>query len=210
MNQWAVQPGLLAPWILPAYALGLGIPLAICIGLRLRFQRLWQSHLDDAQQALLEIIGARHDALVRANDPRAIYAEMLPRRLWEAGRNIRPEESNEGLMRFDDDRQAVLFEGENERFLLPANSILRARIEALPGVLRAVEGLFCVVLRVRLQAGTWELPFFPLRGLPARSNWERAAQLLAALEEFCGRQLADEAIKPSEPLEAAGSKKPRK
>jgi hypothetical protein len=66
-----------------------------------------------------------------------------------------------------------------------------------------VEGLFCVVLRVRLAAITWELPFFPYRGLPAKTNWQRAALLLAALEELCGRQLGKEAIEPSE-LEPVG------
>jgi hypothetical protein len=203
LHEWVVKPGLAGRWILPTFIALIGVPLAIKIGKRLAFQRLWQTHLDDAQHALLQTIAARHDALVRANDPKAIYAEMLPRRLWESGRNIAPTESNEGLMRFDENRRAVLFEGENERFILPADSILKARIESLPGVSRSAEGLWGVVLIVKLEWGIWELPFFPLRGLPANNNWQRAAQLQAALEELCGRQLGDEAIEPSE-LEPAG------
>jgi len=203
LNQWVVKPGMAERWVVPAFILGLGLPLAIWIGLRWPFQRLWQAHLDDAQRAVIDMISRRHDAIVRYNDPLALYAEMLPRRLWESGGSIARKDSNEGLMRLAEDREAVLFEGENERFLIPADSIVSAKIEALPGVWRSVEGLFCVVLRVKLEAGTWELPFFPLRGLPATTNWQRAAQLLAALEELCGRQLGDEAIEPNQTLEPA-------
>lgn len=204
LNRWVVEPGYAGSWILPAFILGVGLPLAIWRGRRLPFQLLWQTHLDDAQRALIARIALRHDAVVRYNDPLAIYAEMLPRRLWEAGRNIPARDSNEGLMKLDEERKAVIFEGENERFLLPIDSILSARIEALPGVGRSIEGLFCVVLRVRLAAGAWELPFFPFRGLPAKTNWQRAALLLAALEELCGRQLGEQAIEPSE-LEPVGA-----
>jgi hypothetical protein len=203
LNQFVVLPGMADRWIVPAYILGLGLPVAIWIGLRWPFQRLWQSHLDDTQRALIHTIASRHDAIVRANDPSAIYAEMLPRRLWEAGGSISRKDSNEGLMRLAEDRAAVLFEGENQRFLIPADSIVSAKIESLPGVWRSVEGLFCVVLRVKLESCLWELPFFPLRGLPAKTNWQRAAQLLAALEELCGRQLGDEAIEPTQTLEPA-------
>jgi hypothetical protein len=203
LNRWVVQPGYVDRWILPAFVLSVGLPLAIWCGLRLKFQRLWQIYLDEAQRVVIDRIAARPDAIVRYNDPLAIYAEMLPRRLWESGRDIRAADSNEGLMRLDEERQAVVFEGENERFLLPVDSILSARIESLPGIGRAVEGLYCVVLRVRLAAITWELPFFPYRGLPAKTNWQRAVLLLAALEELCGRQLGKEAIEPSE-LEPVG------
>jgi hypothetical protein len=203
IEQWLVKPGIVGGWALAAFIAGVGLPLAVRIGLALPFQKLWQTHLEDAQRALLDTIASRHDALVRANDPRAIYAEMLPRRFWELDGRIGPTESNEGLLRFDEERRAVLFEGENERFLLPADSILSARIDSLPGVSNSVEGLFGVVLRVQLRDSEWELPFFPFRGLPAKTNWQRAAQLLAAFEELCGRQLGEELIEPAE-LEPAG------
>jgi hypothetical protein len=127
----------------------------------------------------------------------------LPRRFWEGGEKPRPNESNEGLLKIDLDREIALFEAEHHRFSIPAVSILSAQIENWQGVSPAVEGLYAVVLRVRVATGVRELPLFPLGNLPVTGNWDRATYLLGIFEELCDRTLGDQPTEPPPPIEVA-------
>jgi hypothetical protein len=54
IEQWLVKPGLVNRWLLAAFIITAGFPLALRVGLNLPFQRLWQINVDVAQWSLLE------------------------------------------------------------------------------------------------------------------------------------------------------------
>jgi hypothetical protein len=134
-------------------------------------------------------VAGRPNPLVAAADPRAVYAEMAPRRLWEA-RRAKCGEVNAGLLLADGVRRVLLFEGDYERYWIPAEAILACDVEALTGMAATTTALYAVVVRVRLGSGTWEFPFFPLAGIEGRNNWERALALLGRVEQVCGRRFS--------------------
>ena len=201
LERWIVGPGLLPTWVLPAYVAGVGFPAYFFISFRLAPDRIWRDHISNCHRLVCKMIASRPDPLVHADDPQAIYAEYLPRRAWESGQPNPNATSNEGLLRFDDERSTALFEAEHHRCCIPAASILTARIENMPGVSRTVEGLYAVVLRVRLASTVQELPLFPL-GVPGiEGNWNRAVALLNRFELLCNRDLGDQPSVPPEPIE---------
>ena len=87
------------------------------------------------------------------------------------------------------------------RISLPAASILSTSIESFPGMPQTVEGLYAVVLRVRLNSSVRDLPFFPLGELGVEGNWNRAAVLFALFEEYCDRDLGEISSEPPPPVE---------
>lgn len=201
LERWIVGPGFLPMWILPIYVAGVGFPAYFFISLRLAPDRIWRDHIANCQRLVREMIARRPDPLVQADDPLAIYAEYLPRRAWESGQSNPNATSNEGLLRLEAEQGTALLEAEHHRFCIPAASILTARIENMPGVPRNVEGLFAVVLRVRLANTVQELPLFPL-GVPGiEGNWNRAVALLNRLEMLCNRDLGDQPSVPPAPFE---------
>jgi hypothetical protein len=196
IGEWLVKPGFVPSWVSAVYVAGLGFPLAFVGKSRLRPERCWELDLGDARRLVLETIARRPDPLVKADDPEAIYVELAPRRCWQTGDLPRRHETNEGLMKFSD---VILFEGENHRISLPAESILCARIEGLLGVPQTIEGMYAVVLRVRLDSTVRDLPFFPLGGLGVQGNC--VTTLFALFEEYCGRDLGQMPSQPPPPVE---------
>jgi hypothetical protein len=131
-------------------------------------------------------VAERPSPLVAADDPRAVFAEMTPRRLWSQG-TAKCGEYNQGLLLVDGQQGMLLFEGDYERYWIPAAAVLACDVEALPGLPATTAGLYAVVLRVRLGGGEWEFPLFPLAGIEGRNNWERAMALRRRVEGLCGR-----------------------
>jgi hypothetical protein len=131
-------------------------------------------------------VAERPGPLVAADDPRAVFAEMSPRRLWAQG-SAKCGEYNQGLLLVDDGRGMLLFEGDYERYSIPAAAVLACDVEVLSGMAATTAALYAVVLRVRLGGGVWEFPFFPLAGIEGRNNWERATALRRRVEGLCGQ-----------------------
>src|SRR5262249_44467808 len=121
-------------------------------------------------------VAERPDPLVAADDARAVVAEMTPRRLWALG-TAEGGECKPGLLLADGGRGALLFEGDYDRYWIPAGAVLACDVEALPGMAATTAAFYAVVLRVKLGGGVWEFPFFPLAGIEGRNNWERATAL---------------------------------
>jgi hypothetical protein len=96
----------------------------------------------------------------------------------------------------DEQRGALIFEGDYERYWIPADAILACAIEGLPGMPATTASLYGVVLHVRLGGGTWEFPFFPLAGIEGANRWERAVALLRRVESVCGRSFRDQPTAP--------------
>ena len=67
-------------------------------------------------------IAARSDAIVRPDDPDAIFVEVVPRRNWVPSNNENADDF--GLLRVDRERGLILFEGGAERSALPASAVI--------------------------------------------------------------------------------------
>lgn len=154
------------------------------------------------KRLLLAAVASRPDSLISADNPSAFVAEMCPRRLWLAGENSPYGASNLGLMLVDHDSRAILFEGDYERYWIPAESILDARVERVPIGEPTTASYYGVVLQVRLASRAWELPLFPLDDVPGSTRWDQAVTLLAEIEELCQRSFAAEQSTPAEPAPA--------
>jgi hypothetical protein len=122
----------------------------------------------------------RLDPLFPPDDPGAVYVEVVPRRAW-TDRSARRKLSDGGLLLIDRDSSALLYEGDRQRYIIPAAAVLRCEIEELI-IGGATEGLYAVVLMIQLDQGTHELPLLPLDGrLGGEDRWERALALRARI-----------------------------
>lgn len=135
------------------------------------------------RQRLTMAIASRTDALVQADDSRAIFVAMLPRQHWESQRSAPLGEFDHGLVRVDAERRQVLFEGDRERYVIPAAAILDWSLESLPPQVRDGMTPAGVVVRTRLGTGVWEFPFIP-KG-HAEENQRQTISLLGQIEAIC-------------------------
>jgi hypothetical protein len=180
-------PGWMA--VVPLLIGGFGslIALRLCIDpkrgwavrVRTRFQR----------RQLDRVLRERTDPLIRADDERALFAMVVPRQYWEALRNAPLGEFDHGLVRVDLDSQAILFEGDRERYWIPAAAILDCSFESLV-VARESSALAAVVVQARMGTGIWEFPFIPLGRVD--QNWRQASQLLQQVGELRDLNLREE------------------
>jgi hypothetical protein len=198
LSEFVVGKNLLPMWSLVVYVLVVGFS---CVA----WLRWWYrpGHMMPLVKAvrfdhdlLRRAVASRPRPLVAADDPRAVFAEMSPRRFWSG--TTRPEcgEYNQGLLLVDAARRGILFEGDYDRYWIPAAAIQACDVEALPGAQATTASFWAVVLRVRLGGGTWEFPFFPLANIEGGNRWERAQNLLRRIEAVCGRDFADQPTAP--------------
>jgi hypothetical protein len=143
-------------------------------------------------------VASRPQPLVAADDSRAVFCEMLPRRMWGSGK-AQPGEYDNGLLLVDRDKRGLAFEGDLDRYWIPTASVLHCDVELHPSSSATTAGFWAVVLKVRLGSGNWEFPFFPLANIEGHNPWERAMTLLRQIEEICGRDFSQPSIAP--PLE---------
>jgi hypothetical protein len=71
-------------------------------------------------------IAGRSDAIVRPDDPDAIFVEVVPRRNWVPSNNENADDF--GLLRVDRERGLILFEGGAERWALPASAVIGCEV----------------------------------------------------------------------------------
>jgi hypothetical protein len=86
-------------------------------------------------------------------------------------------------------RREVLFEGDNERWRMPAGSITRCELEQyVHGQGAGATRIFYVVLRATRREGFWEVPLRERRGhgLLLAKRKKLAGQLAAAIQEIRG------------------------
>lgn len=69
----------------------------------------------------------RAEPFVDPDDGEARFVEVIPRANW--GRAMAQNATDLGLVKVDKGRRAVLFEGDSERWVIPAESIVRCEIE---------------------------------------------------------------------------------
>lgn len=132
-------------------------------------------------------ISMRADALVRPEDPDAVFVQVVPRERW--GKLMLETASDVGFVKLDERRRELLFEGDRERYRIPGEAILGCEVEKVVyGTAREPYEtcVFLSVLRARGPDGIFEVPLGQRAGLghrtiPARRQWA---------EQFCERILA--------------------
>jgi hypothetical protein len=194
LHHLAVGPGLLPMWVLIAFMIAAAALSLVFVGFWYHPEQCMTVKLLSRWKhaRVLRLIARRQSALVSPGDPRALFAEMCPRRSWTPSADS--DDCNQGLMLIDHARAAILFEGDLERYWIPAAAILSAAIETLPGSPATTGGIYLVVLQTRVGTGTWEFPFFPMRGVEG-NRWERALTLFEHVQALCGRAF----LRPTDP-----------
>jgi hypothetical protein len=138
-----------------------------------------------------EEFSRRPKCLVDPNDPDALFIEIVPKLNW--GRMMLETASDIGFLKVDPSRREILFEGDKERFRVPAEAITYAALEFF------VEGqgsnaatkIYYVVLRANRSKDFWEVPLRERGGtgkFGARRRKKSAERLLLSIQQMRGLQ----------------------
>jgi hypothetical protein len=139
------------------------------------------------RKVLRQELDRRSSLMVDPNDPEALVVEIVPKLNW--GKMMLENASDVGLMLVDRSRREIRFEGDKERWRIPAAAITHCAVEEF--VLRQGEGRtkrYYVVLRANHRSGFWEAPI-RARGrsgsLP-RNQKKAAAQIRELIQGIQG------------------------
>lgn len=131
--------------------------------------------------------GRRTSVLVDVNDPDALFVECVPKMNW--GKMMLDNASDVGLMVVDQQKKEIRFEGDKERWRIPAAAITYCEFETFVRQQgHAKSQIFFAVLRVNHRAGFWEAPIRPRGKLGLFSGGRKKAtrQLFDAIEAIRG------------------------
>jgi hypothetical protein len=161
---------------------GLGGIALLSLGIRLGTQLvLFVSGRYLLRRAQREI-SERPDALVDPRHPDAVLVHVVPRDRWQHGPILKPSEV--GFLLVDQPGRRLLFEGDKERWRVPAGCLISCEVERASVHAgreeNAVPSQFVAIVRASKEAAVWEVPlccphleFRPLR------NRDREARALA-------------------------------
>jgi hypothetical protein len=142
------------------------------------------------QRLLAAAVRQRPGALVQPDDPDVLYVGVVPRENW--GRVMLETSTDIGLLKIDARRRELLFEGDKQRWRIPADSIESCELEEyLIGVPDPNErNVFVLaVLRVRRDGGTWEAPLSPMRVAAGRLTAEAKRRRCGKLRQRVRKEL---------------------
>jgi hypothetical protein len=135
--------------------------LLLCVPLTMhRLQNRWLRHIARRQ------INRRPNKLVDPYDPRARFVEIIPKSNWEVKQM--PENAIDvGFLSIDPKNRTVLFEGENERYKIPAKVIIKCEADSYSrstvvdkyGARYSIRFYFVVLTIKTSEQSTVELPF---------------------------------------------------
>ncbi len=126
----------------------------------------------------------RTGSLVDANDPEALFVEVVPKLTW--GKMMLDNASDVGFLRVDKARREVLFEGDKERWRIPGAAVTSSEVEYFvqgQGT-HAATKIYYTVLRVQHPTQFWEAPIRERTGLGlfrSRRRKRSAERLSAAI-----------------------------
>jgi hypothetical protein len=107
----------------------------------------------------------RLEAIVDPSQSEVIFVERVPRENWTKAKLLDSDEF--GFLYCDQGQRCVLFEGNSERWKIPACSIVSVEIETyFPPTAQADQGSqerYMVVLRAQASEGGWEAPLARMR-----------------------------------------------
>lgn len=100
---------------------------------------------------LRERIDQRADAVVSADDPDAFFVQHIPESKW--GVTLGENAGDVGLIRIDYSRRVLLYEGDVERWMVPAESIVSVKLQSFtpPNGAEALLKHTVVMLKVRIE-----------------------------------------------------------
>jgi hypothetical protein len=129
----------------------------------------------------------RTGCLVQPNDPEALFVEVVPKLNW--GKMVLESATDVGFLHVDKRRREVLFEGDKERWRIPAAAILSSEVEFFvegQGT-HAARKVFYAVLRARRPGQFWEAPLRERTGAGIFRTGRRkqaAERLCASIREL--------------------------
>ena len=152
------------------------------------------------------IIAQRPDALVNADEPDALFVDVVPRIQWH--QLIPDKAADRGLLLLDRQRGRLLFEGAKERYVIPVDAVLSTKVESMMPHTGSWN-FFAVVLTVRYPENApssitggrrddeWEIPFLPRPARFRRYSTAFRRELADSLLGEIGLLLDDAPSKPT-------------
>ncbi len=136
-----------------------------------------------------EEFSRRPKCLVDPNDPAALFTEIVPKLNW--GRALLETATDVGFLKVDAARREILFEGDKERFRIPADSITSCKLEVF------VEGqgsyaaraIYYAVVQANRPNQFWEVPLRERHGTGKFGGGKRkqsAEKLFAEIQQIRG------------------------
>jgi hypothetical protein len=116
----------------------------------------------------------RPDAIVSPDEPGVLVVEVIPRRNWQ--RPVLESADDVGLLVVDPQRRELRFEGDKERYCIPIDCVESCTVELFFGT-GEPHSTFGAVMQVRSDERLWEVPWYPLAGVPGCTSRERAQEL---------------------------------
>jgi len=107
------------------------------------------------------VIEMRPGAVLNPRDPDVIYIDVIPRANW--GKAMLKSFSDTGLLKVDELSRTILFEGDLERWRIPAASLISAEVESYRAAgsvegQQQVETFYVAVIRANVGGSVWEAP----------------------------------------------------
>lgn len=124
----------------------------------------------------------RTGCVVDPHDPEASFVEVVPKLNW--GKMTLENASDVGFLRIDKSRREVLFEGDRERWRIPAAAIISCEVDFFvegQGT-HAATKVFYTVLRARRPGQFWEAP---IRERSSGTGIFRSGRRRKAAEGLC-------------------------
>jgi hypothetical protein len=135
------------------------------------------------RKVLREEFARRSSLMVDSNDPDAIFVEIVPKMNW--GKMMMENASDVGLLVVDRKKREIRFEGDKERWRIPAVAITQCQFEQFVQQQgHARTKTFYAVVRANHRSGFWEAPIRERgkQGLFSRGRKKSTLKLVEAIE----------------------------
>jgi hypothetical protein len=139
------------------------------------------------RKVLHQELERRTSPIVDKYDPNALFVEFVPKTNW--GKLMLDNASDVGLMVVDEQKREIRFEGDKERWRIPASAITYCEFEVFVQQQGHVKSrLYYAVVRANHRDGFWEAPIRPRGKLGIFSGRRKKAtrQLFEAIQKIRG------------------------
>ncbi len=132
-------------------------------------------------------LSRRSGKIVEADDPDALFVEVVPKLKW--GKLSLETATDVGLLVVDAQRKEIRFEGDQERWRVPAQAITGLGLEFFTvGHGAGQRKIYFVVMQASRREGFWEAPIRErTRNGAFMRHKKRAEKLLLSIAEMCGQ-----------------------
>jgi hypothetical protein len=140
-----------------------------------------------ARKVLLQELSRRTSLMVDPNDPDAIFVESVPKMNW--GKMMLDNAGDVGLLVVDQQKREIRFEGDKERWRIPAAAITYSQFEVFVQQQgHSKTKYYYAVVRVNHRGGFWEAPIRPRgkTGLFSGRRKKATRRLFEAIETIRG------------------------